>query len=72
LTKKKSSVTPSATKKAKTPQKPEHEFEKDADYSSNDDKSEQSKNIPPSDEESGKSDHSSFRNISLHDILNPD
>jgi hypothetical protein len=71
-TSKKSSVTPSATKKAKTAQKPEHKFEKDNDYSSNDDKSEQSKNIPPSDEESGKADHSSFRNISIHDIMDPD
>jgi hypothetical protein len=71
-TTKKSSVTPLATKKAKTAQKPEHKFEKDHNYSSNDDKSEQSKNIPPSDDESGKSDHSLFRNISIHDILNPD
>jgi hypothetical protein len=71
-TTKKSSVTPSATKNAKTAPKPEHESEKDADYSSSDDKSEQSKDNPPSDKESEKSDHSSFKNISLHDILNPD
>jgi hypothetical protein len=71
-TEKKSSVTPSATKKARTDSKPEHKFEKDADYSSDDDKSEQSKDIPPSDEESGKSDHSAFRNISIHDLMNPD
>jgi hypothetical protein len=50
----------------------EHESEKDADYFSSDDKSEQFKDKPSSDEESKKSDHSSFKTISLHDILNPD
>jgi hypothetical protein len=60
-TTKKSSVTPSATKKARTAPKPEHESEKDVDCSSSDDKSEQSKDNPPSDEESEKSDHSSFK-----------
>jgi hypothetical protein len=91
-TTKKISVTPSATKKARTNPKPslsssdeelpkrltngkstsEHESEKDADCSPSDGKSEQSKDNPSSDKESEKSNHSSFKKISLHDILNPD